>query len=42
MEINFVVVRVRKDNLMYLFNHYNRTLFELSPEKQAIVDKFEL
>lgn len=32
----------QKDNLMYLFNHYNRTLFELSPEKQAIVDKFEL
>ncbi|GET06239.1 hypothetical protein SY212_12690 [Ligilactobacillus agilis] len=32
----------QKDNSMYLFNHYNRTLFELSPEKQAIVDKFEL
>lgn len=32
----------QKDNSMYLFNHYNRTLFELSPEKEAIVDKFEL
>lgn len=32
----------QKDNSMYLFKPYNRDLFELWSEKQAIVDKFKL